>query len=1080
MLKNKGVTITSLTIYVVVATIIVGILTFLNIKFMSNITELSSEANITNESLDFKASFLRDIKGDVTLQEYSSNKLKLSNDVIYEIRKLDDPNGNEEKYAIFRNDVKIVSHVEKNTINSTNYITNDNFFNYIPQMHIVNTNWVYINGNNKSIETGSYLVGDKTNYDLRGGISKTYGTEVREVYYHSNDTDNKTKTQFISEGNLPIVLDGVFYKSGYTVSGYSLTPDGDIEYLIGDILPETVTDLYAKWRSLAGVVNVKFYAGEGSFDSSATSFSINNVKYDIVSSNPDITTSIVEGRYVVPSYSNMLFNGWTISSSGTGKIFRSHNSLKEVLIDGIELYAHYVSNTNSTYLSGTAFNSIIKRIAGNVNATEETVDTNIHYIKWSNEEPSEAVKIDSNKVSQASSAEPIYAWFENGTIYLWSQAQDISLPSNCSGMLENLRNLEEIDLANDMHIVDTSNCLNLSSFFENDANLRRIFFDNFNTSNVTNMSSMFAGCTSLTNIDLSRFNTSKVTTISSMFKEMKSITSINLKNFNTSRVTDMSYLFDNCQALRTVNVSSFDTTRVTTLENFFNQCYALDKVDLTNFDTANVTNFKKMFYKASALKTINASDAFKASSTSNTTSMFDDCNNLVGGRGTTYSYSTNYKPYIRIDGGRGTPGYFTGETTQYAIKVGDQYYDSLQIAIDDADSEVLTKLTLLKDISENFTVSSDKIIEIDLQSFQISNSAKDIPVIENHGTLTLKSGSIYSDCTNTSGINNESGGKFIIKGNLRYISEGSKQAIYNNGGRLEIQDNVYIEANSTIRATVHTLSNGTTVITGGTIVSTGYSAILNDEATLIVGDSEDDEIKATPTLRGTIYGINTNCTFDFYDGAIMGKTSALNKESYIVSEEDYRLLHSTEYVSGDYFSTIRIGDQPVEYEVIYRHNGNYVFDGNDVIVIDTPLFTSDNYAKDFVISFKIVSFDNSFNTNQSTLVSCKNENSSRYPGFSFRYKDASGNLELSCREGTTMPLLGNILPIAEGMTITIRRNGGIISLSQNDSMKYQYNYQDFTYYFDTPLTIGASYKSNAIFRPFKGTLSNIIVKVEKD
>ena len=145
MLKNKGVTITSLTIYVVVATIIVGILTFLNIKFMSNITELSSEANITNESLDFKASFLRDIKGDVTLQEYSSNKLKLSNDVIYEIRKLDDPNGNEEKYAIFRNDVKIVSHVEKNTINSTNYITNDNFFNNIPQMHIVNTNWVYIN-----------------------------------------------------------------------------------------------------------------------------------------------------------------------------------------------------------------------------------------------------------------------------------------------------------------------------------------------------------------------------------------------------------------------------------------------------------------------------------------------------------------------------------------------------------------------------------------------------------------------------------------------------------------------------------------------------------------------------------------------------------------------------------------------------------------------------------------------------------------------------------------------------------------------------------------------------------------------
>ena len=40
---NKGITITSLTIYVIVATIIVGILVFLNANFFSNINDLTEK-----------------------------------------------------------------------------------------------------------------------------------------------------------------------------------------------------------------------------------------------------------------------------------------------------------------------------------------------------------------------------------------------------------------------------------------------------------------------------------------------------------------------------------------------------------------------------------------------------------------------------------------------------------------------------------------------------------------------------------------------------------------------------------------------------------------------------------------------------------------------------------------------------------------------------------------------------------------------------------------------------------------------------------------------------------------------------
>ena len=134
---------------------------------MGNITELSSEANITNESLDFKASFLKDIKGNVSVSEYSDNRIKLSNDVVYEIRKLDGKDDSSEQYAIFRNDVKIVGNVVRNNTNRySDDITNENFFNYVPQMHIVTTNWLYSDGSTQTKEVNSYLVGDKTNYKV--------------------------------------------------------------------------------------------------------------------------------------------------------------------------------------------------------------------------------------------------------------------------------------------------------------------------------------------------------------------------------------------------------------------------------------------------------------------------------------------------------------------------------------------------------------------------------------------------------------------------------------------------------------------------------------------------------------------------------------------------------------------------------------------------------------------------------------------------------------------------------------------------------------------------------------------------
>jgi surface protein len=128
-----------------------------------------------------------------------------------------------------------------------------------------------------------------------------------------------------------------------------------------------------------------------------------------------------------------------------------------------------------------------------------------------------------------------------------------------------------------------------------------------NTSEVTNMSYMFASCTNLTSLDLSSFNTSKVTKANGIFRDCSSLASLDLSSFNTSKLTNMNYIFSNCTSLRTVYAGS-------------------------GWTTAAVTS---SYY------------------------MFQDCTNLVGGKGTTYDANHIDATYAHIDGGPSNPGYFT-------------------------------------------------------------------------------------------------------------------------------------------------------------------------------------------------------------------------------------------------------------------------------------------------------------------------------------------------------------------------------------------------------------------------------------
>ncbi|MBR6641466.1 MAG: hypothetical protein IKL08_04660 [Clostridia bacterium] len=84
--NNKGVTLTSLSVYIVVSIVILASLSFLNINVMSQIADLSQESEKSNEVLKAQASLITDIKAANRVLSFSENELVLDNGVTYYIK----------------------------------------------------------------------------------------------------------------------------------------------------------------------------------------------------------------------------------------------------------------------------------------------------------------------------------------------------------------------------------------------------------------------------------------------------------------------------------------------------------------------------------------------------------------------------------------------------------------------------------------------------------------------------------------------------------------------------------------------------------------------------------------------------------------------------------------------------------------------------------------------------------------------------------------------------------------------------------------------------------------------------------
>ena len=364
-----------------------------------------------------------------------------------------------------------------------------------------------------------------------------------------------------------------------------------------------------------------------------------------------------------------------------------------------------------TLIKGSDFNNALKVLAGaeeyKYNYSQK--NTNVTAIEWSNSEPKESDNY--INVATSDSDYPVYAWFSDGIIYLYSNNTriyfnedssyyfsyfdsistldlkkfDTSKSKNMYGMFSNCTNITALDVSNfdttnveditqmfwsmknitslDLSSFNTPNLKKMYGLFGWDVKLENVNISGFNTSNVTNMGCVFCYNYELKEIDVSHFDTSNVTTMTNMFRYARKITSLDVSNFNTSKVTNMSGMFSMVYKIPELDVTNFDTSNVTNMSEMFEEIRNVKKLDISNFDTSNVTNMNQMFAYSTTLETIYVDSNWTTANVTNGNKMFDGCSKLVGGDGTTYfSYSTGLS-YARVDDpANGKPGYFTLKT----------------------------------------------------------------------------------------------------------------------------------------------------------------------------------------------------------------------------------------------------------------------------------------------------------------------------------------------------------------------------------------------------------------------------------
>ena len=409
-----------------------------------------------------------------------------------------------------------------------------------------------------------------------------------------------------------------------------------------------------------------------------------------------------------------------------------------------------------------------------------------------------------------------------------------------------------------------------------------------------------------------------------------------------------------------------NTTVTIALGSTGNRTYTANYIPNTyyiNFNANGGTGYmstQTMTYGTSANLTTNSFEK--------TTYYFTEWNTEPDGSGESYWDGQNVNNLTTTNGDTIDLYAQWEEETNVAEVIGDRKYQTLQAAINAVQADnVQRTIKLLKSvqISSQLNVAANQNIVFDFRNLNVRNANNSMNIIKNYGTIEILRGTIQSSAS-YGAIDNEVTGRLTVSGG-RVIATGTRQAIYNNGGIVEITGDAYLSASASDRATVQnnkpTSGNaGTITISGGTIVSTGVTTNrgavenantgtliitggtiisetkigIDNKGTLIIGTENGDVDINSPVIQGATYGVSSSTAMvEFYDGIVKGKTNAFNNENNITEKEDNcEIMHSSEVINSDTYETAYL-----DYTIL-----KLTFDGNGGTPAETIVYVENDTA----------------------------------------------------------------------------------------------------------------------------------------
>ena len=309
-------------------------------------------------------------------------------------------------------------------------------------------------------------------------------------------------------------------------------------------------------------------------------------------------------------------------------------SIKALCTTNLEINVNITINKKeATFLPGPEVNVKMKELAGDDTSTLTNPytfqDENITAIKYSNTEPVDSEKQEKNIVSTIDSSYPIYMWYEEGTIYWWSEAKHPKLNEDSSIFMYNLSSLNEVT---SISLWDVSSIVNMQSMFYGTALVNLYDIKDWNIENVENLIYTFSHMEHLTDIKgLSNWNTKNINSLQNSFSFDSSLVDLSgLENWDTSKVENMNLTFAmNVSLVSLEPIKNWDTSNV----KIFSSMFSLDKSinnlsPLSNWNVSNANDYRAMFAGCTTINDLNGLKNWDVSAGKVFGNMFYNCINL--------------------------------------------------------------------------------------------------------------------------------------------------------------------------------------------------------------------------------------------------------------------------------------------------------------------------------------------------------------------------------------------------------------------------------------------------------------------